>query len=68
MEDRHPLTIEQLRQILDDLAASIENAGQTAATVSAAYGDNDARTIRAQQVHAALLRFEAALRSPPPGA
>ena len=63
MADRHPLTIEQLGQILDDLAASIESARQTAATVSAAYGNNDARTIRAQEVHAALLRFEAALKS-----
>ena len=58
MIERHPLTVAQARQLDMDLQELIERAGELARMLSAAYGDSDSRTIRAQETEAALHRLQ----------
>jgi hypothetical protein len=58
MDYRYPLTIEQVRQTLRDVAAIAEQAEEIARLMSACYGDSDQRTIRAQECSAAIQRLQ----------
>lgn len=58
MPDRYPLTIEQTRQTQQDIDEMTGRAEEIAKLMSAAYGDSDQRTIRAQECHAALQRLQ----------
>jgi prophage tail gpP-like protein len=58
MLDRYPLTVEQLRQTTQDVAAMCTQAEEIAELLCACYGESDQRTIRAQEAHAALHRFQ----------
>lgn len=59
--DRYPLTIDQVRQTMRDLNALTEQAEEIAKLMLAGYGEHDRRTIRAQEAHAALVRFQTEL-------
>jgi hypothetical protein len=59
--DHYPLTIEQLRQTIQDVAAMTEHAAEIAQLMLACHGESDQRTIRAQEAHAALVRFQVEL-------
>jgi hypothetical protein len=58
MADRYPLTIEQVRQTIQDVAAIAAQAGEIAQLMCACYGESDQRTIRAQEAHAAIQRLQ----------
>ena len=58
MPDRYPLTVEQLRQANHEISAMSVQAEEIAQLMCASYGENDRRTIRAQEAHAAILRLQ----------
>lgn len=58
MPDRYPLTIAQLRQAKEDLAAMQERAEEISKLMTAAYGSSDPRAIRAGEVNAAIQRLQ----------
>jgi hypothetical protein len=58
MPDRYPLTITQIRQAKDDLAAMQERAEEISRLMTAAYGTSDPRAIRAGEVNAAIQRMQ----------
>ena len=61
MPDRYPLTREQVRLTMEDVAAMTEQAAEIAGMMLAAHGASDQRTIRAQEAHAALVRLQTEL-------
>jgi hypothetical protein len=65
MAERYPLTVEQMRQTNRDVAAMTEHAEEIAQLLLAGYGEHDRRTIRAQEVHAALVRLQTELGREP---
>lgn len=58
MQDRYPLTIAQLRQAKDDLAAMQEQAEEISRLLSAGYGASDSKAIRAGELNAAIQRLQ----------
>jgi len=58
MLDRHPLTVSQLRQAKEELAAMQQRAEEISQLMAAGYGDADPRTIRAGEVNAAIQRLQ----------
>jgi hypothetical protein len=58
MSDRYPLTISQLRQAKEDLAAMQERAEEISKLMTAGYGSSDPRAIRAGEVNAAIQRMQ----------
>ena len=58
MPDRYPLTIAQLRQAREELAAMQERAEEISKLMTAAYGSSDPRAIRAGEVNAAIQRLQ----------
>jgi hypothetical protein len=61
MDDRYPLTADQLKQTIQDVAAMVEQAEEIARLMVAAHGETDQQTIRAQEAHAALVRLQVEL-------
>ena len=57
MEDRYPLTIAQLRQAKEDLAAMKTQAEEIARLMSAGYGPSDPKSVRADELNAAIQRL-----------
>ena len=57
MAERYPLTIEQVRQTIEEIAAMTAQAEGIAGLMTAGYGESDQRTIRAQEAHGALVRL-----------
>ena len=62
MSDRYPLTVEQLRQANHEISAMSVQAEEIAQLMCASYGENDRRTIRAQEAHAAILRLQTEMK------
>jgi len=58
MQDRYPLTISQLRQAREELAAMKQRAEEISQLMAAGYGDTDPRTIRAGELNAAVQRLQ----------
>jgi hypothetical protein len=58
MPDRYPLTVTQIRQAKEDLAAMQERAEEISRLMTAAYGSSDPRAIRAGEVNAAIQRMQ----------
>jgi hypothetical protein len=58
MQDRYPLTIAQLRQAKEDLAAMKDRAEEISKLMVAGYGISDARAIRAGELNAAIQRLQ----------
>ena len=58
MPDRYPLTITQLRQAKEDLAAMQQRAEEISRLMTAGYGSSDPRAIRAGEVNAAIQRLQ----------
>lgn len=58
MQDRYPLTVAQLRQAKDDLAAMQEQAEEISRLLSAGYGASDPKAIRAGELNAAIQRLQ----------
>jgi hypothetical protein len=58
MQDRYPLTIAQLRQAKEDLAAMKDRAEEMSRLMLAGYGISDPRTIRAGELNAAIQRLQ----------
>ena len=58
MPDQYPLTIAQLRQAREELAAMQERAEEISKLMTAAYGSSDPRAIRAGEVNAAIQRMQ----------
>jgi hypothetical protein len=59
--DRYPLTVDQLRDTIRDLNSMTDQAETIAHLMLACYGEQDRRTIRAQEAHAALVRLQTEL-------
>ena len=57
MQDRYPLTISQLRQAREDLAAMQEQAEGISHLLAAGYGASDPKAIRAGELNAAIQRL-----------
>ena len=57
MPDRYPLTIAQLRQTREDLAAMKDQAEEISRLLSAGYGDADPKAIRAGELNSAIQRL-----------
>lgn len=57
MDKRYPPTIDQIRQAKQDLAEMKERSEAIAGFMSAGYGPDDPRAIRAQEVAAAFQRL-----------
>ena len=57
METRYPLTSEQLYQTRKDLAEMQTRSEEIWRLIAAAYGENDRRAIRADEVHGAVQRL-----------
>jgi hypothetical protein len=58
MQDRYPLTISQLRQAREELAAMKQRAEEISQLMTAGYGDSDPRAIRAGELNAAIQRLQ----------
>ena len=58
MLDRYPLTVSQLRQAKEELAAMQQRAEEISQLMTAGYGDSDPRAIRAGEVNAAIQRLQ----------
>ena len=58
MLDRHPLTVSQLRQAKEELAAMQQRAEEISQLMTAGYGDSDSRAIRAGELNAAIQRLQ----------
>jgi hypothetical protein len=58
MLDRYPLTISQLRQAKDELAAMKQRAEEISQLMAAGYGASDPRAIRAGELNAAIQRLQ----------
>jgi hypothetical protein len=58
MLDRHPLTVSQLRQAKEELAAMQQRAEEISQLMTAGYGDSDPRAIRAGELNAAIQRLQ----------
>ena len=57
MEDRYPLTNDQLRQTDTDLAEMQTRAEEIWRLIAAAYGETDQRAVRADEAYAAVQRL-----------
>jgi len=57
MEDRYPLTISQLRQAKEDLAVMKTQAEEIARLMAAGYGPSDPKSVRADELNAAVQRL-----------
>jgi hypothetical protein len=57
MENRYPLTKEQLNQAREDLAEMQSRSEEIWRLIAAAYGETDQRAIRADEVHGAVQRL-----------
>ncbi|MEO8594349.1 MAG: hypothetical protein ABI759_13615 [Candidatus Solibacter sp.] len=57
MPERYPLTIAQLRQTKEDLAAMKDQADEISRMLSAGYGDADPKSIRAGELNSAIQRL-----------
>jgi len=58
MLDRYPLTVSQLRQAKEELAAMKQRAEEISQLMTAGYGDSDSRAIRAGELNAAIQRLQ----------
>ena len=58
MLDRYPLTVSQLRQAKEELAAMQQRAEEISQLMTAGYGDSDPRAIRAGELNAAIQRLQ----------
>jgi hypothetical protein len=58
MQDRYPLTISQLRQAKEELAAMKQRAEEISQLMVAGYGVSDPRAIRAGELYAAIQRLQ----------
>jgi hypothetical protein len=58
MQDRYPLTVAQLRQAKEDLAAMKERAEEISQLLAAGYGSSDQKAIRADELNAAIQRLQ----------
>jgi hypothetical protein len=58
MQDRYPLTVAQLRQAKEDLAAMKERAAEISQLMAAGYGVSDQKAIRADELNAAIQRLQ----------
>ena len=58
MLDRYPLTVSQIRQAKEELAAMQQRAEEISKLMTAGYGDSDPRAIRAGELNAAIQRLQ----------
>jgi len=58
MLDRHPLTVSQLRQAKEELAAMQQRAEEISQLMTAGYGDSDPRAIRASELNATIQHLQ----------
>jgi hypothetical protein len=58
MPDRYPLTIDQVRQVKNDLDGMRARAEEISQLMQAGYGDADRKFIRAEEVNAAIQRLQ----------
>jgi hypothetical protein len=58
MQDRYPLTVAQLRQTNEDLAAMQARAEEISRLMAAGYGASDPKAIRAGELHSAIQRLQ----------
>jgi hypothetical protein len=58
MLDRYPLTVAQLRQAKEELAAMKQRAEEISQLMAAGYGASDPRAIRAGELNAAIQRLQ----------
>ncbi len=58
MPERFPLTVAQLRQAKEDLAAMKERAEEISQLMTAGYGPADRKAIRADELNAAIQRLQ----------
>jgi hypothetical protein len=58
MQDRFPLTVAQLRQTKEELAAMKERAEEISQLMVAGYGVADPKAIRAGEVNGAIQRLQ----------
>ena len=65
MVDHEPLSIQQLRQVQEDVAELTDRAEKTTKHMLAAYGPEDPRVVRAQEVRAAIQRLQWAIERQP---
>ena len=69
MQDRYPLTVAQLHQAKEELAAMKERAEEISQLMVAGYGPSDPRAIRAGELKDAIQRLQWEFeRSAPPSA
>ena len=58
MQNRYPLTIAQLRQAKEELAAMQKQAEEISQLLAAGYGASDPKAIRAGELNAAIQRLQ----------
>ena len=58
MQDRYPLTVTQLHQAKEELAAMKEQAEEISQLMMAGYGASDPKAIRAGELNSAIQRLQ----------
>ena len=65
MPDHEPLSIRQLQQVQEDVAELTDRAEEITRLMLAAYGPEDPRAVRAQEIRAAIQRLQWAIDRQP---
>ena len=61
MSDHEPLSVRQLQQLNEDVAELARDAQEIAKLMAAAYGPDDPRAVRSQDICDAIQRFRWAM-------
>jgi hypothetical protein len=65
MSDHEPLSIQQLQQVQEDMTELADRAEEITKLMLAAYGPEDLRNVRAQEICAAIQRLHWAIERQP---
>lgn len=65
MVDHELLSIQQLRQVQEDVAELTDHAEKITKHMLSAYGPDDPRVVRAQEIRAAIQRLQWAIERQP---
>jgi hypothetical protein len=65
MPDHEPLSVQQLRQLHEDVAELADRAQEITTLLQASHGPEDPRAVRAQEVGAAIQRLQWAIERQP---
>jgi hypothetical protein len=65
MQDHEPLSVRQLQQVQEDMTELADRAEEITKLMLAAYGPEDLRSVRAEEICAAIQRLQWAIERQP---